>query len=143
MGWMTALLVLVPVALPALTYALVRRQAGARFRNREKPILAGYYITLAVFAGTAAAGFCLPQADVRLVEVSVLFSVGGIVMCLTLAFVGLIVSWDFMMSGRHVRRGRLHICRQCDYDLTGNESGVCPECGLPVQTLNRQAQAEK
>lgn len=23
-------------------------------------------------------------------------------------------------------------CRQCQYDLTGNESGVCPECGTPV-----------
>jgi len=20
-------------------------------------------------------------------------------------------------------------CRKCDYDLTGNVSGVCPECG--------------
>lgn len=23
-------------------------------------------------------------------------------------------------------------CEQCDYDLTGNTSGVCPECGTPV-----------
>ncbi len=23
-------------------------------------------------------------------------------------------------------------CRKCGYDLTGNESGVCPECGTPV-----------
>jgi len=21
-------------------------------------------------------------------------------------------------------------CRNCDYDLTGNETGVCPECGV-------------
>ena len=25
------------------------------------------------------------------------------------------------------------VCRKCDYDLTGNESGVCPECGTPVE----------
>ena len=24
-------------------------------------------------------------------------------------------------------------CRNCRYDLTGNESGVCPECGSPVK----------
>ena len=24
------------------------------------------------------------------------------------------------------------LCRKCGYDLTGNESGVCPECGTPV-----------
>ncbi|UCG17088.1 MAG: hypothetical protein JSV19_03465 [Phycisphaerales bacterium] len=23
-------------------------------------------------------------------------------------------------------------CRRCGYDLTGNVSGVCPECGEPV-----------
>lgn len=26
-------------------------------------------------------------------------------------------------------RGRLGCCRHCGYDLTGNESGRCPECG--------------
>ena len=30
---------------------------------------------------------------------------------------------------RHHRRGT---CRACGYDLTGNASGVCPECGTPV-----------
>ena len=25
-----------------------------------------------------------------------------------------------------------HLCRQCGYDLTGNVSGVCPECGRPT-----------
>ncbi len=24
-------------------------------------------------------------------------------------------------------------CAQCSYDLTGNVSGVCPECGTPVE----------
>jgi hypothetical protein len=23
-------------------------------------------------------------------------------------------------------------CRECGYDLTGNVSGVCPECGTPI-----------
>ena len=26
-----------------------------------------------------------------------------------------------------------HHCRKCSYDLTGNESGVCPECGTTVE----------
>lgn len=25
-----------------------------------------------------------------------------------------------------------HLCRRCEYDLTGNTSGACPECGTPV-----------
>ena len=35
------------------------------------------------------------------------------------------------------RRGKpIHIpgrCRSCGYDLTGNESGVCSECGRPIK----------
>ena len=30
------------------------------------------------------------------------------------------------------RRTLLCRCRQCGYDLTGNASGVCPECGTPI-----------
>jgi hypothetical protein len=29
-------------------------------------------------------------------------------------------------------RRRKGMCRQCAYDLTGNVSGVCPECGRPA-----------
>jgi hypothetical protein len=31
------------------------------------------------------------------------------------------------------RAGGTHLaCTRCEYDLTGNTSGVCPECGMPV-----------
>lgn len=30
---------------------------------------------------------------------------------------------------RKARLAHLGCCPSCDYDLTGNESGVCPECG--------------
>lgn len=44
------------------------------------------------------------------------------------------VIWD---KHRHKlpfdRRGIL--CLGCGYDLTGNVSGICPECGLPVHKL--------
>ena len=36
--------------------------------------------------------------------------------------------------GHLIRRRRRHQgrCQQCRYDLTGNASGVCPECGTPI-----------
>ncbi len=34
---------------------------------------------------------------------------------------------------RDRRRSPPGHCQQCGYDLTGNESGVCPECGVPCQ----------
>jgi len=33
---------------------------------------------------------------------------------------------------RRRRRRRQGLCMNCAYDLTGNISGVCPECGTPV-----------
>jgi hypothetical protein len=33
---------------------------------------------------------------------------------------------------RRWRHGRRGCCRKCGYDLTGNVSGVCPECGRAV-----------
>jgi hypothetical protein len=32
------------------------------------------------------------------------------------------------------RRPCAHSCNVCDYNLTGNTSGVCPECGTPIST---------
>jgi len=33
---------------------------------------------------------------------------------------------------RDRRRPRPGFCRRCDYDLTGNTTGRCPECGLEI-----------
>ena len=35
---------------------------------------------------------------------------------------------ELFRSGKARGRDTRH-CRRCDYDLTGNVSGVCPECG--------------
>lgn len=37
----------------------------------------------------------------------------------------------------YYKRLELHVaCTQCDYDLTGNVSGICPECGTPIPQSN-------
>jgi hypothetical protein len=36
----------------------------------------------------------------------------------------------FVLTGKRSKpRGK---CRKCGYDLTGNVSGICPECGTPI-----------
>jgi hypothetical protein len=30
-------------------------------------------------------------------------------------------------------RRKMGLCVRCGYDLTGNTSGVCPECGTPIE----------
>jgi len=56
--------------------------------------------------------------------------------------IGLVVGWFALMAGPVV--GALLLlrdwhegditphCRNCDYDLTGNVTGRCPECGTPI-----------
>jgi hypothetical protein len=36
------------------------------------------------------------------------------------------------LTAARSRRQSPGYCPSCDYDLTGNTSGVCPECGTPV-----------
>lgn len=48
--------------------------------------------------------------------------------CVIAAASGVLVLWPeaARMQDVHPR------CRRCRYDLTGNVSGVCPECGTPI-----------
>ena len=47
----------------------------------------------------------------------------------------LLLAASAMISGRTFRRHRRlsrGLCLTCGYNLTGNTSGVCPECGTPM-----------
>ena len=43
----------------------------------------------------------------------------------------ILIRWMFRIARRELRR-RARRCMGCGYDLTGNTSGVCPECGKPT-----------
>ena len=44
----------------------------------------------------------------------------------------LLVAAPTFLAWRRTRRPPAWRCRNCRYDLTGNVSGVCPECGSPT-----------
>jgi hypothetical protein len=44
--------------------------------------------------------------------------------------VGQIVAWRIIIT--YHRRKLMNLCIACGYDLTGNVSGTCPECGEKV-----------
>jgi hypothetical protein len=46
-------------------------------------------------------------------------------------------AWLVARLRRRARFGRGH-CTGCGYDLTGNVSGVCPECGTEAPSLRRE-----
>lgn len=43
---------------------------------------------------------------------------------------------------RNRDRRRSGLCRICDFDLRGNSSGICPECGTPIPEKQKQAIVE-
>ena len=51
-------------------------------------------------------------------------------------FIGQLGAIWFLIALPRIRRRRRRSkgeCVRCGYDLTGNTSGVCPECGVEVQ----------
>jgi hypothetical protein len=61
-------------------------------------------------------------------------SIGGwseIILPLWTVF-GLSAAPGVVLLWRHRRRRLPGFCRRCGYNLTGNVSGICPECGTPI-----------
>ncbi len=46
--------------------------------------------------------------------------------------IGLPTAVSFYRARRSKSLGQRGVCERCGYDLTGNSSGVCPECGTPI-----------
>jgi len=55
---------------------------------------------------------------------------------LLFAAVSLLCGRTAMRASRRVRAGR---CVRCSYNLTGNTSGVCPECGTVIKSTTLRA----
>ena len=75
-------------------------------------------------------GFRLPK-----IRRDVISAEYGVPLWLPIFIVGSSIGW---ISYRDRRPGKDH-CQTCGYDLTGNESGVCPECAAPVHTQEKIA----
>ena len=72
-----------------------------------------------------------------------LWTEGREAVVLSLLVLALFVAW---VSHLVIRARRAYLpmrrhwdveCVACGYDLTGNVSGVCPECGTPVDTRGK------
>jgi hypothetical protein len=53
------------------------------------------------------------------------------------AVIMVFITLAYARAARKYMRVRRNHCRTCEYDLTGNTSGVCPECGSEVTGSTR------
>lgn len=47
---------------------------------------------------------------------------------------------SILLRTRRRQRRLLGLCEHCSYDLRGNTSGVCPECGTPIRKFDRKSE---
>ena len=56
-----------------------------------------------------------------------------LVFALVALMMGILVMWRRTLA-RRIRQRGVNVCPRCEYDLRGNISGICPECGLRSHT---------
>ena len=62
-------------------------------------------------------------------------TVDWLVVCISLTFLCLLLMLAYAITRRVVETRVCqinHLCLNCNYNLTANTSGVCPECGTPI-----------
>ncbi len=127
----------------------IRQSSG---RSPESLLLVSFLLVapVSLYIGSLAAGFLPAPGPKRSVPAAVLFS-PGLWLCaamspvwaqrapdmFVLAIIWVAVSWLGVLAGARLRSLRCRlpegVCRTCGYDLTGNVSGRCPECGTPIE----------
>lgn len=90
------------------------------------------FIVLVLIA--AGAPFLLPHINIPLYQRgSVRFQIlVGVLVCTYIFCRSLKVQIRSMVYTILAMRGLIQACRKCNYNLRGNRSGICPECGTPM-----------
>ena len=82
--------------------------------------------TVLVIGGAVSHLMWASWPPMKVVICWVLLMVGGVFVSIGANWLVYTRGWDQPLIG---------CCRQCGYDLTGNVSGVCPQCGVDVGSL--------
>ena len=123
----------VMAGLPVLGYLIGRRRGGDLFVTQQRPGLVSFYRVLLIGSSLCLV-FCLVMviADPIPTVVSTMatgFAVLAGIFVLEMILIGLGLFGSLIFAGRHYPPGH---CRRCGYNLYGNKSGRCPECGKSI-----------
>lgn len=123
-------------SLPVLGYLIGRRRGGELFVAQQRPGLVAFYRVLLIGSSLCLA-FCLVMviADPIPTVVSTMatsFAVLAGIFVLEMILIGLGLFGSLIFAGRHYPPGH---CQRCGYNLHGNKSGRCSECGKAISYI--------
>ena len=98
------------------------------WRSCYEAVAVGTGLTVGLFALALWFGGFGP-GRVRAALTIALYGLASVLLCLVIRLVGL---WFVRSFIRRLVVQTGSLCWTCAYDLTGNESGVCPECGEAI-----------
>jgi ribosomal protein L37E len=115
---------------PLIGYMLARKRYGV-CNTWSRRALAAYYLLTAIVATMLALAIAAPHFVLRIEPlddaVRCLLLPGMILLPLGGPWIGCV---GLALAARRSTTG----CNRCGYDLTGNVSGFCPECGHPASS---------
>jgi hypothetical protein len=149
---MIRVLVILPItgflavaSLPLIGFWIVRRRYGIYGKGAGKTVVA-YYTTMSVcvcFLVVVSKLDFLGRPGVADVVTTALGSVAAILL-LSLTLMSPSLAMGLVAKAKENKKAdtsEAPICACCGYNLTGNVSGVCPECGTTIDT-HRSDEAE-
>jgi len=96
-----------------------------RIRKKALAIVCG--ISVAILCYCVGGLFLLPAVNIFKFEQRGFDKIGCF---LVPSLIGFLIAYALYRAGRPEAIDVNH-CKNCGYDLTGNRSGCCPECGYP------------
>ena len=133
----TLLICVTALCAPLVGYLVERRWAVGLLGKQDRSAVVDYYVTayrvLVVFGLSVLLKMAFPGAEGF---GKIAFVILGITIILLTCLIvwGAVLGTKLIINGRRARAdlGRFNRCTKCGYDLTGNVSGRCPECGEPA-----------
>ncbi len=124
-------------ACPFVAFVIARRKYRNHMVERRKAVVVYYtvvVISFAVLVGTVKLLYPITSGFGDIVATA-LASI-AVAALLAALLLGPFVALDLLQVAK-ILASQAGICLQCAYDLTGNSSGVCPECGTPREQMRR------
>jgi hypothetical protein len=124
------------IGVVACTFAVGAALGGRSFARDHRRVVLGY-------CGFVVALWLIALVEaIANVKAVTILALAILILCGIASTMGCLVLAVYLVSEAHLRRRiRLDdpkLCQKCRYNLTGNVSGTCPECGTPLPREQRR-----